>query len=591
MEMETRVERLAEEMAAMRHEFGQAQADLRETLKRVSGPAPRTNGASPKETRSGLGASPDESAVQNTLEPIRSGEASKGGISISKSELDLMLAEAQAKTRSSDAGISGDTKAVLSLERLAEAVKASQSRTSGTSEGDGAMTLSLGELASMLRGAQTAPRTPRNVRTSRSGAVGRLLAQLSSGPRTNGFSQSGTVETPRPKVSNAPGGPSPGEAPPDPEAARPPWARANSPRPQDAKLDVNLVSNLVRWVGNVQRRLGVTAMREILRVYRLTGHLPPALDMMVYQTSLMSVIAEDSGNESSARDDLSSAMLELHGIIYGAGRAPVVPDVDFDHVEAEAWLDAQQIQGEGRAESKAVPQSDELDSSDPPKTADEAVPALQTSQRGGEKSLEWQSPMRRYTEALSEFSAAMLEPASGRRAPASAGRQRSETDGPASRSIRADAAHDIHEPSATAASRSERPALGDVAKTAPARKAYASDLTEEEWDRLEPLVPGVKPGGRPGKYERREILNGILYQVVSGCSWRSLPEDLPPWKIVHHYYRTWRDDGTWRTVFESWAGLREIPESADAARSDVTAGDDSSEGAQGSEAPASMGGG
>ena len=86
------------------------------------------------------------------------------------------------------------------------------------------------------------------------------------------------------------------------------------------------------------------------------------------------------------------------------------------------------------------------------------------------------------------------------------------------------------------------------------RKAYPSDVTRAEWRRLEPLIPRVKPGGRPGKYERREILNGMLYQMRTGCSWRSLPDDLPPWKIVHHYLRTWRDDWTWERVIEAVDG-------------------------------------
>jgi putative transposase len=79
----------------------------------------------------------------------------------------------------------------------------------------------------------------------------------------------------------------------------------------------------------------------------------------------------------------------------------------------------------------------------------------------------------------------------------------------------------------------------------PIRAAYPSDLTDQEWDLIQHLVPEAKPGGRPEDYPKREVLNGICYLVRSGCSWRMLPHDLPPWRIVYHYFRTWRRDGTW----------------------------------------------
>ena len=60
-------------------------------------------------------------------------------------------------------------------------------------------------------------------------------------------------------------------------------------------------------------------------------------------------------------------------------------------------------------------------------------------------------------------------------------------------------------------------------------QAYATDLTDAEWDRLEPLVPAAKPGGRPPKHTRREIgiVNGICYAIRSGGAWKLLPHDLP----------------------------------------------------------------
>jgi putative transposase len=76
-------------------------------------------------------------------------------------------------------------------------------------------------------------------------------------------------------------------------------------------------------------------------------------------------------------------------------------------------------------------------------------------------------------------------------------------------------------------------------------RLYPTDLTDAEWQILEPLIPAAKPGGRPPKWTRRVILNGIFYLVRSGCHWRLLPREFPPWKTVYHYFRAWRIDGTW----------------------------------------------
>ena len=78
----------------------------------------------------------------------------------------------------------------------------------------------------------------------------------------------------------------------------------------------------------------------------------------------------------------------------------------------------------------------------------------------------------------------------------------------------------------------------------PTRKRYPTDLSDKEWALLEPLVPAVKSGGRPACWERREIANAIFYVVRSGCTWRQLPHDFPPWQTVFYYFRTWRRDGT-----------------------------------------------
>ena len=83
------------------------------------------------------------------------------------------------------------------------------------------------------------------------------------------------------------------------------------------------------------------------------------------------------------------------------------------------------------------------------------------------------------------------------------------------------------------------------------RTAYPSDLSDREWQLLERLLPPPKPGGRPITYPRREIVNAIRYVLRTGCSWRMLPHGLPPWRIVYHYFSTWRKDGTWQRVHDT----------------------------------------
>ena len=80
------------------------------------------------------------------------------------------------------------------------------------------------------------------------------------------------------------------------------------------------------------------------------------------------------------------------------------------------------------------------------------------------------------------------------------------------------------------------------------RKAYQTDLTDAEWSCLEGHLPVPKATGRPRLYPLREILDAIFYVVRSGCAWRLLPHDYPPWKTVYHYFRFWRLDGTWEKM-------------------------------------------
>jgi transposase len=77
---------------------------------------------------------------------------------------------------------------------------------------------------------------------------------------------------------------------------------------------------------------------------------------------------------------------------------------------------------------------------------------------------------------------------------------------------------------------------------------YPSDLTDAEWRHLEPLLPTPRATGRPRQWPLRLIVNGIFYLVRSGCAWRMLPKEYPPWPTVHYYYRRWRLDGTWERI-------------------------------------------
>jgi putative transposase len=77
---------------------------------------------------------------------------------------------------------------------------------------------------------------------------------------------------------------------------------------------------------------------------------------------------------------------------------------------------------------------------------------------------------------------------------------------------------------------------------------YLTDLSDAEWRLLEPLLPPPARTGRPRRHRVRTIVNAILYMLRSGCAWRLLPADWPPWKTVFHYFRKWRRDGTWERL-------------------------------------------
>jgi transposase len=81
-----------------------------------------------------------------------------------------------------------------------------------------------------------------------------------------------------------------------------------------------------------------------------------------------------------------------------------------------------------------------------------------------------------------------------------------------------------------------------------ARQRYPTDLTDDEWRVLEPLIPPAKPGGRPRSVDPREIVNAIRYVLRSGGAWRLLPHEFPKWPTVYAYFRRWDRDGTWERI-------------------------------------------
>jgi putative transposase len=83
------------------------------------------------------------------------------------------------------------------------------------------------------------------------------------------------------------------------------------------------------------------------------------------------------------------------------------------------------------------------------------------------------------------------------------------------------------------------------------RRSYPTDLTDKQWAEVEPLIPPEEPGGRHRAVDMREVIDGILYLVRGGISWRLMPHDLPPWGTVHYYYWRFRRDGTWKKIHDA----------------------------------------
>lgn len=87
--------------------------------------------------------------------------------------------------------------------------------------------------------------------------------------------------------------------------------------------------------------------------------------------------------------------------------------------------------------------------------------------------------------------------------------------------------------------------------SSPTRKAYPTDLTDEQWRILERLIPPARHGGRPRTTNMREVINTLRYLHRTGCQWDMLPHDLLAKSTVYEYFAQWRDDGTWQRMMDA----------------------------------------
>lgn len=89
------------------------------------------------------------------------------------------------------------------------------------------------------------------------------------------------------------------------------------------------------------------------------------------------------------------------------------------------------------------------------------------------------------------------------------------------------------------------------------KMGYSSDVTDLEWEIIEPLLP-TKKKTRPAVWTKRQILNGIFYQLKNGCNWADLPRDLPPYSTVFWHYKQWCEDGILDSIMANLhQGVRE----------------------------------
>ena len=80
---------------------------------------------------------------------------------------------------------------------------------------------------------------------------------------------------------------------------------------------------------------------------------------------------------------------------------------------------------------------------------------------------------------------------------------------------------------------------------------YPSDLGDTEWQIIRRMLPAAKPGGRPRATDLRAVVNAIFYLLRSGCAWRMLPHDFPPYSTVYMYFRQWKNEGVWERIHDT----------------------------------------
>ena len=577
MGLESRVVHMVEEIEDVKRELGHTRAALREVLDRLRPPTadgsqrePAAFGHAQPMTAGGDGATDENAAVRPT--PVRQG----GGVSLSQGDLATILEQAQA--RAGEVTPDGHASApTVSLQGLADAMEAARQGVTDT-ERSASVTLSLPELARMMKAAQAgeAPSQTRGphhpkAQSPNNGKATRPLAAAVGNARLRDPSDQARLEQGRAATSE--------RRHMTMSALRSSVQDVAPKTGPGTKMDVNLLVNLTRWVGQAKRTLGVHDMHSLVQTYRLTGHLPSMVEKAIYDLARMGALVDESEYHGTTHDDLIDFVQRLHGIVYGAGSAPILPEVELDRGQFAEGVYAQ-AEGHSQEEVAAEP-ADEATTvveqvSSQENDWDSSL-SVRDSAREERVDAEIDSVPKEFGETLATLRRALLFPPIQKRPAGTDRASRGDSE-----QYAADAGTAFAAPVGTAAIEQPtngRPRVGQTksekdrkagAAALPDRTAYPSDLTDSEWRKAEPLVPPVKPGGRPSKYDRREILNGILYQARFGCSWRSLPHDLPPWKIVHHYSRTWREDGSWEPIMEmltasdgGWVSLDTTPRAAE----------------------------
>jgi len=100
-------------------------------------------------------------------------------------------------------------------------------------------------------------------------------------------------------------------------------------------------------------------------------------------------------------------------------------------------------------------------------------------------------------------------------------------------------------------------------------QSYPSDLTDSQWNLIKELIPPAKSGGRPRTLDMRQVVNAILYLLVTGIQWRYVPRDYPKWQSVYYYFQQWQRDGIWKRIHDT---LHAQVRQADARHKHPTAG-------------------